>query len=320
MLHKGVELLGEGHQVVLPTPNSPDDRYWVITPEELNWEISQPHPWLVKLLKQKKTRSRTCSRRARKVPEKPALGRALDFYLEHVLPYATEVDSNHPRLLAAAIIAHQVDGRKNQELLGALRCVNKELPPEERVSSRELAAIARCVQRNGYGFNPSTYAARTGTDPAIARKICSFWGRIKHNPVYMSRKHFDQRIRRVIWFRGQPVAPGVRALTASEAEISRLAGVSQKTLQARRLRDALPPFVTAYTKVGREGAVTLLYALGNFAWSALGISEIENTQIPLSNYKKGVNNANDLARKCRERWGYEARAGPRLGLGSAFCW
>jgi hypothetical protein len=87
---QGIEILGEGHQIVLPTPNAPDDRFWVISLEELNFEIPYPHPWLLKLIRDHNRRARRelpaksptvgireCGGISEAPPDQPRLGRAL---------------------------------------------------------------------------------------------------------------------------------------------------------------------------------------------------------------------------------------------------
>jgi hypothetical protein len=325
---QGIEILGEGCQIVLPTPNAPDDRFWVISPEELNWEIPYPHEWLLRLIREHGRRARRempakrpyiAIRECGGISEAPStqarLGRGLGYFITEILPARRGQDSNHPALLGAAIVAHKIDRLRGDALVAALGEVNQRLSPCERESKRQLWAIARCVQRAGYGFNARVYAERTGTDYRIARLIYGLLARFdrdraNNQGVYMPREEITTRIQRTIALKGRWIAQGVALWDGSLTELAQQSGVKRETIRSRLRRGGIPLVVADL----RQGVSTRLI----FAWTPLQFS-ILSTWVNSLKYLYGLGVLGDVGAEGgrgegegvrAQSWGYRIRDGP----------
>lgn len=325
---KGLEILGEGHQIVLPSPNAPDNRFWVITLEECG-EIPEPHPWLIRLIRERQRADKRKSRgrspaikpaaaRAKgepisdHPPEQTRLGRALALFAQEILPYATAADSNHPRLLAGAIVAHRLDGLRDHDLINALEEINAQLPPDERENPRQLAAIARCTERRRYGFNARVYSERTGTPYEIARRVYEFvsvWERVEREPALMKREEFEHRLLKALQEHAH-LSGDILVWWGTVERLATLAQVSPYTLRNRITRRDLPPLILAKTIIGREGGIILGIPLRLVREIALLICKSlilgEKSPVRLSSMYRGALGGKEL-------WGemvYDPRAGP----------
>lgn len=291
----GVEILGEAHQIVLPSPNS-DGRFWVITPHELNFEIPEPHPWLIRLIWDHNRRARRklpakrpsigireCGGISTQGGDQPRLGRGLGYFIREILPARRGGDSNHPVLLGAAIVAHKIDRLRGDALVAALSEANQRLSPCERESKRQLWAIARCVEQRSYGFNARVYSERTGTDYHVAKLIYGLVSRFDRDRacqnIYMPREEITRRIQRTVALKGKWIAQGVAVWDGSIAELSRLSGVSAATIRHRLKRGEIPLIVATL----RQGVSTRLI----FAWTPLQF-RVFATSINSLKYRGGL--------------------------------
>jgi hypothetical protein len=285
---RGVEILGQGHQVALPSPSAPDDRFWAIPPSEVP-DIPAPHEWLVKILRRHKIRDkrravatrkaepaqtapreRDATRDAHSVPSAPkhTVSKELAWFCQNILPHRTVVGSNHPALLGAAIVGHRVSNLRGGDLVQQLAVVNEQLSEHERVSRRELVAIARCTERKRYGFNARVYAERTGTMYHIARMVYSMIQSFDRPPslgLRMPSREVTRRIQRAIVLHGQWTSPGVAVLDCSMAKLAELAHVNPHTIHKRYARARVAPLVSALTSNG-------LPTRWVFAWNAQQLS------------------------------------------------
>jgi hypothetical protein len=325
---RGVEILGQGHQVALPSPYAPDDRFWAIPLSEVP-DIPAPHEWLVKILRRHKIRAKKRAVATRKVgPSKTApkekdanrdahsatsapkhtLSKELAWFCQNILPHRTVVGSNHPALLGAAIVGHRVGGLRGGDLVQQLAVVNEQLSEHERVSKRELISIARCTERKRYGFNAWVYAERTGTPYHIARTVYSMIQSFDRPPslgLRMPSREVSRRIQRAIALHGQWVSPGVAVLDCSMAKLAELARVNHHTLHKRCARARVAPLVSALTRNG-------LPTRWVFVWSAQQLS-IFLTLVQALRWGE----SNDILRVGQELGkemgarAFDARAGPR---------
>jgi hypothetical protein len=314
---QGVEILGENHQIVIPSPNAPDDRFWVISLEELNFEIPMPHERLLRLIRDhaRKTRQKMPAKRPTVGVrghgaislggDQPRLGRALRYFVSEILPARRGQDSNHPALLGAAIVAHRIDRLRGDALVSALSEVNSKLHPHERESRRQLAAIARCVERQGYGFNARVYAERTGTDYQVAKLIYSLISQFDraNQGVYMSRAEITLRVQRTVALKGRWIAQGVAVWDGSIGQLSRLSGVSAATIRHRLKRGGIPLILATL----KQGVTPRLI----FAWTPLQFA-ILSTSINSLKYLGGYGGElGELGEGEGVRaWGYWCRDGP----------
>jgi hypothetical protein len=219
--------------------------------------------------------------------------------------------------LGAAIVAHRIDRLKGGALVAALNEVNQRLCPHERESRRQLAAIARCVERAGYGFNAKVYSERTETPYHISKLVYGLVSRFDRDRVcqniYMSRAEITLRVQRTVALKGKWIAQGVAIWDGSLTELSRLSGVSRETIRSRLKRGGIPLVVA----VVQHGVPTRLI----FAWRPLQFS-ILSTVVNSIKYIEGMGGelgvlgvGGDVGTGEGEgvraqSWGYRIRDGP----------
>jgi hypothetical protein len=330
---RGVEILGQGHQVALPSPYAPDDRFWAIPPSDVP-DIPAPHDWLTKILRRHKMRAKrraVATRKAKPAQTAPqardanraahsatsapkrTLSKELAWFCHNILPHRAVAGSNHPALLGAAIVGHRVSKLRGGDLVQQLAVVNEQLSEHERVSRRELAAIARCTEQRRYGFNARVYAERTGTPYHIARTVYSMIQAFDRPPslgLRMQSREVTRRIQRTIVLHGQWVSPGVAVLDCSMATLAELAHVNPHTIHKRYARARVAPLVSALTTNG-------LPTRWVFAWNAQQLSIFLTFGQALRWVYKGGRQCGGLGGGV---WGdggslaaFDARAGPAIG-------
>jgi hypothetical protein len=94
----------------------------------------------------------TGPRTARHRPRSGLYPKSWRGFCHNILPHRAVAGSNHPALLGAAIVGHRVSKLRGGDLVQQLAVVNEQLSEHERVSRRELVAIARCTEQRRYGF------------------------------------------------------------------------------------------------------------------------------------------------------------------------
>lgn len=258
-IHDGIEVLGERHQVCLPSPHSPDGRYWG---PGLEVEIPEAPSWLVEMLRNGDGESGSMSGisvsgactaqdfvsdETPSTDRPPSHARALQAFLDDVAPLAIRSDSNKPLLCGAAIVAHRMDDLRGDDLVKAVQWANGILGNVHRVSRSEAAAVARSVERNRLRFNPRVLHERTGIPLDVCKTMLGFireWDRGPRSPTHehLSPQEISTRVLTTVCCVGRRVGWMI-LWHGTIADLARETGVSCHTLKRYVARRYLGPLI-----------------------------------------------------------------------------
>jgi len=264
-LHRGVEVVKT--YALLPPSVHPEGicYQWIISPDEVGWELAEPPPWLKQALRRAARRKPTGSGHQSGVKRRGythgghkaeanygakeakkgngGLPKPLRMFINDVLPEHRETDSNAPVQLAAAIIGHRIAGLCGERLVTAIEAVNRQLSKQERVDHRRVRDIAKAQEQHRYGWSSKVYAERTGTPLHVARLVEMFikrWERVPREPVKTPPCEVTRRIIAAIFRYGKPIKLGVLVAELSVAEMATITRLSYHTIHARYKRDNTP--------------------------------------------------------------------------------
>lgn len=256
-IHDGIEVLGERHQICLPSPHSPDGRYWG---PGLEVGIPEAPVWLVEMLRKGGddavsgvSVSGACDKRDL-VPSDtpptnspPLSARALQAFLEGVAPLAIRSDSNKPLLCGAAIVAHRMDDLRGDDLVKAVQWANGKLNGVYRVSQSEAAAVARSVERNRLRFNPKVLHERTGIPLDACKTMLGFIREWDRGPRSCAHEHLSPqeiatRVLTTVCCVGRRVGWMI-LWRGTIADLARETGISCHTLKRYVARRYLGPLI-----------------------------------------------------------------------------
>lgn len=286
-LADGVEVLGERHQICLPSPYAPDDRRWG---GGLEAGIPEAPAWLLGKLKgAKRAQDRVAEvsgfngrgqqrefvgeapDAAPSAPEwlsssrgirPPCHAPALQTFLSGLAPLAVRSDSNKPLLCAAAIVAYRMDKLARADLVRAVQWANSQLRPEHRVSLREAAAVALSVERHKTRFNPQVLHERTGIPLEACKQMLSFIDQferssLRRQRVYLTASEIASRVLATLCIAGYH-AQGMIFWRGTVRDLARETSVSYNTLKRYISQRKLSPLLLCVQTVsGRGGGVLL---------------------------------------------------------------